>query len=574
MSTTRLRERRGATGLPEPARVRSARSRRTRVRSARHGFLLLGGVQMTLIFTLASLAVPLPRIGAEFRLDRAELILLSAAYGLTFAGLLLLGGRLADRSGGRRVLTAGLLVFGAASALAPLAPGYGTLLAARFGQGTGAALVAPAAMALLRALYPEPAAYGRAMATWGGLSVLGATAGNLLSGVVAAATSWRGTFAVPIAVTATALLLAPRLLPSTPTPGQAPTPTTPGAGEATTTPGTGLAPTPTAPGTEPSRLMTAPGTEPGQPTTAPGTATGGPTTATGRLMTAPGTEPGQPTTAPGTEPGGLTSSPGTPPGGPMTPPGARRALDLPGGLLATAGITLASYGLVLTDAHPWASAPVLVPLLAGLVLLAAFGAVERRTADPLLPPGFLRDGRRALGLAAIGLTAAGTATVFVLLSLALQQQRGWSALLTSAAFVPFAVALLGSGRLAGPLIGRYGPGRVTAAGLGTAAAGLGLLAATGFDTSVPYAYGLLPGLVLLPAGGALSFAGAAVLATDGVPAHHAGLAGGVLNTAMELGPTVLFAALLTLGGDAVSLAAAAVLFTALAASTALTTRIH
>ncbi|MFC9700529.1 MFS transporter [Streptomyces sp. NPDC056943] len=452
MQATKTRERGGATGHDRPGP------------RTRGGFLLLGGVQMTLIFTLASLAVPLPRIGAEFRLDRADLILLSAAYGLTFAGLLLLGGRLADRFGGRRTLTAGLLVFGTASALAPLAPGYEALLAARFGQGVGAALVAPAAMAVLRALFPAPAAYGRAMATWGGLSVLGATAGNLLSGVIAAASSWRGTFAVPVAVTLAALLLAPRLLPA-------------------------------------------------------------------------------------------------------TPPGTDRALDLPGALLATAGITLASFGLVLTDAHSWGSAPVLVPLLTGLALLAAFAAVERRTADPLLPPDFLRDGRRALGLAAIGLTAAGTATVFILLSLALQEGRGWSALLTSAAFVPFAVALLGAGRLAGPLIGRYGSGRVTGAGLGTAAAGLGLLAATGFDGSVPYAYGLLPGLLLLPAGGALSFAGAAVLATDGVPAHRAGLAGGVLNTAMELGPTVLFAALLTLGGDAVSLAAAAVLFTALAATT-------
>ncbi|MFE1547518.1 MFS transporter [Streptomyces sp. NPDC058718] len=452
MQATTTREHGGATGHDRPG---------TRPRG---GFLLLGGVQMTLIFTLAGLAVPLPRIGAEFRLDRADLILLSAAYGLTFAGLLLLGGRLADRFGGRRTLTAGLLVFGTASALAPLAPGYEALLAGRFGQGVGAALVAPAAMAVLRALFPAPAAYGRAMATWGGLSVLGATAGNLLSGVIAAASSWRGTFAVPVAVTLAALLLAPRLLPA-------------------------------------------------------------------------------------------------------TPPGTDRALDLPGALLATAGITLASFGLVLTDAHSWGSAPVLVPLLTGLALLAAFAVVERRTADPLLPPDFLRDGRRALGLAAIGLTAAGTATVFVLLSLALQEGRGWSALLTSAAFVPFAVALLGAGRLAGPLIGRYGPGRVTGAGLGTAAAGLGLLAATGFDGTVPYAYGLLPGLLLLPAGGALSFAGAAVLVTEGVPAHRTGLAGGVLNTAMELGPTVLFAALLTLGGDAVSLAAAAVLFTALAATT-------
>ncbi|GEB58632.1 MFS transporter [Streptomyces gardneri] len=460
-----------AARKPEGAREPEGTSdRRPRTRG---GFLLLGGVQMTLIFTLAALAVPLPRIGAEFRLDRADLILLSAAYGLTFAGLLLLGGRLADRFGGRRTLTAGLVVFGAASAAAPLAPGYEALLAARFGQGVGAALVAPAAMAVLRALFPAPAAYGRAMATWGGLSVLGATAGNLLSGVISAASSWRGTFAVPVAVTLAALLLAPRLLPATP----------------------------------------------------PGT-----------VRT-------------------------------LDPPGAGRTLDLPGALLATAGITLASFGLVLTDAHPWGSAPVLVPLLTGLALLAAFAAVERRTADPLLPPDFLRDGRRLLGLAAIGLTAAGTATVFVLLSLALQEGRGWSALLTSAAFVPFAVALLGSGRLAGPLIGRFGPGRVTGAGLGAAAAGLALLAATGFDGSIPYAYGLLPGLLLLPAGGALSFAGAAVLATDGVPAHRAGLAGGVLNTAMELGPTVLFAALLTLGGDAVSLAAAAVLFTALAVTT-------
>ncbi|MGW8363883.1 MFS transporter [Streptomyces wedmorensis] len=488
---------------------------------ARPAFLLLGGVQMTLIFTLASLAVPLPRIGAAFRLDRAELILLSAAYGLTFAGLLLLGGRLADRFGGRRTLTVGLLVFGAASFAAPLAPGYEALLAARFGQGVGAALVAPAAMALLRELFPEPAAYGRAMATWGGLSVLGATAGNLLSGVIAAVSSWRGTFAVPVAVTLAALLLAPGLLPAT----------SPGPGRPLRQP-------------DASRSPDRPGT--GRPLRHPG--------GSSRSLHRPG-----------------TSRSLHRPGASRSPhrPGTGRSLDLPGALLATAGITLASYGLVLTDAHPWASAPVLVPLSTGLVLLATFGAVERRTADPLLPPDFLRDGRRALGLAAIGLTAAGTATVFVLLSLALQRQRGWSALLTSAAFVPFAVALLGAGRLAGPLIGRYGPGRVTGAGLGTAAAGLGLLAATGFETSVPYAYGLLPGLLLLPAGGALSFAGAAVLATRGVPAHHAGLVGGVLNTAMELGPTVVFAALLTLGGDAMSLAAAAALFAALAAVTVL-----
>ncbi|MFD4767763.1 MFS transporter [Streptomyces niveus] len=431
-------------------------------------FALLGTVQATLIFTLAALIVPLPDIGREFALDRSQLILLSAAYGLTFAGLLLLGGRLADRYGGRRALTAGLLVFAAASTTAPLAPGYEALLAGRFAQGVGAALIAPAAMNVLRKVFDSPASYGRAMATWGGLSVLGATAGNLGSGVISALLSWRWSFAVPLLVAGAALVLAPRLLPA-------------------------------------------------------------------------------------------------------TPPGAGRSLDLPGAVLATGGITLTSYGLVVTDAHPWDSPAVLLPLAGGVALCAAFLLAERRARDPLLPPRFVLDRRRATGLAAIALTAAGTALTFVLLSLHLQQELGYSELETSAAFVPFAVALLVSGRAAGPLIARYGAPLVTAAGLTTGGAGLALLAVTGPGAAaVPYAYGLLPGLVLLPAGAAASFAGAAVLATAGVPEQRTGLAGGVLNTAMELGPTVLFAVLLTLGADAVSLAVTAGAFVALACATAAT----
>ncbi|PAN02049.1 MFS transporter [Streptomyces sp. Alain-F2R5] len=417
----------------------------------RYAFVLLGSIQATLIFTLAALAVPLARIGREFDLERADLILLSAAYGLTFTGLLLFGGRLADRYGGRRALTAGLVLFAAASAAAPLAPGIGALLSARFAQGAGAALVAPAAMAVLRTVFPSLTAYGRAMATWGGLSVLGATAGNLLSGVISALLSWRWTFAVPLVVALAALALTPRLLPD-------------------------------------------------------------------------------------------------------TAPNQHRTLDLPGALLATGGITLASYGLVVTDARPWSSADVLVPLLGGTALLAAFWHAERHARDPLLPPRFLLDQQRALALTAIALSACGTAITFVVLSLHLQQARDWSPLQTSAAFVPFAIALTASGRVAGPLIGRYGARAVTTAGLGTGAAGLAFLALTGLDAHTSYAYGLLPGLVLLPAGTAASFAGATVRATEGVPQQQTGLAGGVLNTAMEFGPTVLFAVLLTLGSDASSLA--------------------
>lgn len=420
----------------------------------RYAFVVLGGVQATLIFTLAAIAVPLPRIGRELGLERSDLILLSAAYGLTFTGLLLFGGRLADRHGGRRVLAAGLVLFGAASATAAFAPGFGTLLSARFAQGAGAALVAPAAMAVLRAVSPSPTAYSRAMATWGGLSVLGATAGNLLSGVTLTLLSWRWTFAVPFMVAVTALVLTPRLLPD-------------------------------------------------------------------------------------------------------TPPSRGGALDLPGALLVTAGIVLTSYGLVVTDAGSRLSPGVLMPLLGGTVLLASFLYAEQRTRDPLLPLRFLLDRHRALALAAIALSACGTAMTFVILSLHLQQVRDWSPLQSSAAFVPFAVALIASGRAAGPLIGRYGARAVTVWGLCTGAAGLALLACTALDAHISYAYGLLPGLVLLPAGAAASFGGAAVLASEGLPPQRVGLAGGVLNTAMEFGPTVLFAVLLTLGSDARSLAATA-----------------
>ena len=87
-------------------------------------FVLLGTVQVTLIFTIMLIAVPLPAVGRELGLGHSELVVVSAAYGLSFSGLLLLGGRLADRYGGRAVFVAGLAVFAVASAVAPAAQGF------------------------------------------------------------------------------------------------------------------------------------------------------------------------------------------------------------------------------------------------------------------------------------------------------------------------------------------------------------------------------------------------------------------------------------------------------------------
>jgi len=405
-------------------------------------FVLLGTVQATLILTITILGVPLPEIGREFGLGPADLVLLTAAYGLPFSGLLLFGGRLADRYGGRRMFVLGLVVFAIASGAAAFAPTFAALVGTRSAQGVGAAATAPAAMAVLRAVYPEPAAYRRAMATWGGLSVAGAATGNVASGVVTGWVSWRALFAVPVLVAVVALASARRVLPAA-------------------------------------------------------------------------------------RPDGAT----------------RPGLDPVGAALATVGVTVVGYGLTMTGADAWTSPTVAVPLGVGIALLGAFLLVERRVAKPLLPPGFVRTPRRALGLVGILLAAAGTGLITFLVSLHLQQQRGWSAPETAAAFVPFTAALLATARVARPLIGRFGARRVTIAGL--AVGGVGLLLLTRIEASGGYAATLAPGLVLLPVGASLIFAGAAVLITHDVPAARAGLAGGVLNTAMELGPTVGLAALMS-----------------------------
>jgi MFS family permease len=400
---------------------------------AGRAFALLGTVQVTLIFTITLVAVPLPVIGRQLGLDQSQLVIVSAAYGLSFSGLLLFGGRLADRWGGRRMLTMGLFVFAAASAAAPTAEGFALLVATRFGQGVGAALVAPAAMVVLRAVFPQPSRYAHAMATWGGLSVLGATAGIVLSGVVATVASWRWMFAIPLLVAGMALLLSRWLLPA-------------GA------------------------------------------------------------------------------------------PGRRGTLDLPGAVLATAGVTLLSYGLVMTGDSGWSSATVAVPGACGLALLAAFVVVELRGRDPLLPLVFLANRPRGCALLVIALSAAATAVVCLFIALYLQQIQGWSPLRTSVAFVPYALSLIAAGRAAGRLVDRFGAPAVVVAGLVLAACGLILLARLGQRTT--YVAGLLPGFLLLPAGVALTFAGATVLAVADAPQQQTGLAAGLANTAMELGPTV------------------------------------
>lgn len=177
-------------------------------------FWVLAIVQGTLIFTIALIMIPLPAIAAEFALSRSQILLLQVAYGLPFSGLLLFGGRLTDRLGARRMFTIGLTLFGFASLVAALAPSFDVLIMMRFLQGVGGAIIAPAALSAVRALFPDIAAFSRAMAIWGGVSVLGAVLGFISSGMIASFVSWRWMFAVPIAVSMIGMASSVRLLPS------------------------------------------------------------------------------------------------------------------------------------------------------------------------------------------------------------------------------------------------------------------------------------------------------------------------------------------------------------------------
>ena len=135
------------------------------------------------------------------------------AYALTFGGLLLLGGKVADLLGHRRVLIIGLLVFALSSLLAGLATSPGVLVAARGLQGVGAAAMQPASLAVLTTTFPEGRARARAFGIWSAVNALGAALGVVLGGVITELAGWRWVMLLNVPVALVPLWLAWRSLP-------------------------------------------------------------------------------------------------------------------------------------------------------------------------------------------------------------------------------------------------------------------------------------------------------------------------------------------------------------------------
>ena len=173
---------------------------------------ILALAQFLVVLDASIVNIALPSLGTGLGLDHNLLTWVITAYVLPFGGLLMLGGRLADRYGHRTVFLAGVLGFIAASLAAGLSINGPMLLAARAVQGASAAMLAPAALALLMQMFPADDGRAKALGIWGAVAGLGSVAGVLLGGVLTASVGWSAIFFINVPVGLVVLAAIPMLL--------------------------------------------------------------------------------------------------------------------------------------------------------------------------------------------------------------------------------------------------------------------------------------------------------------------------------------------------------------------------
>lgn len=176
--------------------------------------LVLGATQFLLVLDSAIVNVALPRIRADLGFTPSGISWVVNGYALVFGGLLLLGGRLSDLYGPRRVFVTGLSLFTAASVAGALASSAGVLVAARVTQGAGAALTAPSAMALVMLIFAPGAARNRALGLMGAMAGLGGASGAIVGGLLTQAFGWPAILWLNVPIGLGVVGLALWLLPS------------------------------------------------------------------------------------------------------------------------------------------------------------------------------------------------------------------------------------------------------------------------------------------------------------------------------------------------------------------------
>ena len=388
-------------------------------------------VQFMVILDLAVVNVALPAMQTDLGLAQSDLQWVVITYGLTFGGFLLLGGRAADLFGPRTVLVAGMALFTAASLSAGLSGSFAPLVASRAVQGLGAAMAAPAALAVLASTFAEGAARNHALAVFGAVAGSAATAGLIVSGALTDGPGWEWIFLVNLPIGLVLMAATVAYIPH-------------------------------------------------------------------RVA--------------------LRS----------------RRPDLLGAVTVTAGLLAIVYAISRSVDYGWTSPRTLGFGALGAGLLGAFVAIEKRVASPLVPLPMLR--RRTLASAnLVAILAFGSfyAATFQG-TLFMQQVLGYSALRTGLAWIAATLcALVVALRLSARLVGRVGAGTALVIGQLIVAAAVLYLSRAPVDAT--YWSDLLPGFLALGFGMGFLRMATQAAAFLGIERSVMGLAGGMIETAREIG---------------------------------------
>jgi EmrB/QacA subfamily drug resistance transporter len=415
--------------------------------------VLISTVQLMVVLDGSVVNIALPRMQADLGISDADLTWVVTAYAIAFGGLLLLGGRLGDLLGRRRIFIWGVVIFTVGSLLAGIAQEQWQLLAARAMQGGGAAAASPTALALITTTFPAGPPRNRAFAVYAAMSGAGAAVGLILGGALTEA-SWRWTMLINVPIGLIVALLAPRFLSdSVPQPGR---------------------------------------------------------------------------------------------------------WDLPGALTATLGLAAIVYGLnrkAQTDTdtglpQEWSDEFVVVPLVVGILLVAAFFVIEARSPHALLPMRVITDRTRAVSFAAMLIIGAALFAMFLFLSLFIQQVLGYSPLEAGIAFLPFTVGVVVAAQIASSLASRVDPRWI--AGAGGALATVSMWGFGQLEVGSSYASGLLPWIVVQAVGMGLLFVPLTLTAVSRVDPNDAGVGSAVLNTVQQVGGAVGIAVLGTVFANAIT----------------------
>ena len=378
--------------------------------------------------SIVIIALPSAQHSLHISTDNRQWVM--TAYTLAFGGLLLLGGRIADYVGRKRIFIVGLLGFAASSALGGVAVNAPMLFGARGLQGAFAALLAPAALSLITVTFTEVKERATAFGVYGGISGGGAAIGLIAGGLLTEYASWRWCLLVnvPIAI-ATALVALPIVHES--------------------------------------------------------------------------------------KAHGNTN------------------YDIPGAITVTGGLLALVYGFTHAAASSWTAGSTLLYLGIGIVLLAAFVAIELRAKNPLLPMRVILERTRGGSFLSSLMVGSGLMGMFLFLTYYFQGNLGYSALKTGFAFLPFSMGIILAATAASKLLPRTGPRPVMVAGFGAAMLGMLWLTQIGAHTS--YATHVLPAEILISVGMGLAFVPMSSTALFGVSPHDAGVASATLNATQQVG---------------------------------------